>query len=134
LINVAAEGYASRDSAIISGLRICTGRFVREHRRGLPRPDVCHQSEYTFRWSELTSVARTAQMGHGRTETRIVDAVSLPRDFAPREDWKDLKTLVVVTSQRVVGGQESWESRYYITDHRPVRSSWGVRSASTGGS
>jgi predicted transposase YbfD/YdcC len=78
----------------------------------------------------------TTETGHGRTETRIVDAVSLPKDFAPREDWKDLKTLVVVTSQRVVEGQESWESRYYITDHRPrakflgsaIRQHWGIEN------
>jgi len=78
----------------------------------------------------------TTETGHGRTETRIVDAVSLPRDFAPREDWKDLKTLVVVTSQRVVAGQESLESRSYITDHRPrakflgsvIRQHWGIEN------
>lgn len=78
----------------------------------------------------------TTQTGHGRTETRIVDAVSLPGDFAPREDWKDLKTLVVVTSLRVVNGQESCESRYYITDHRPrakflgsaIRQHWGIEN------
>jgi predicted transposase YbfD/YdcC len=78
----------------------------------------------------------TTETGHGRTETRIVDAVSLPKDFAPREEWKDLHTLVVVTSQRVVEGKESWESRYYITDHRPrakplgdaIRRHWGIEN------
>lgn len=78
----------------------------------------------------------TTETGHGRTETRIVDAVSLPGDFTPRKDWSDLKTLVVVTSQRVVEGRESWESRYYITDHRPrakflgsaIRQHWGIEN------
>lgn len=78
----------------------------------------------------------TSETGHGRTETRIVDAVSLPKDFSAREEWKDVRTLVVVTSQRVDAGQESWESRYYITDHRPrakplghaIRRHWGIEN------
>ncbi|MCA9117493.1 MAG: ISAs1 family transposase [Planctomycetaceae bacterium] len=78
----------------------------------------------------------TTETGHGRTETRIIDAVSLPADFAMREDWKDLNTLVMVTSQRVVAAQESWESRYNITDHRPraqflghaIRQHWGIEN------
>ena len=78
----------------------------------------------------------TTEKGHGRGETRIVDAVLLPRDFAGRKDWRDLKTLVVVTSQRIIAGQESWESRYYISDHRPrakflgdaIRRHWGIEN------
>lgn len=78
----------------------------------------------------------STETGHGRTETRIVDAVSLPPDFAGREDWKDLQTLVVVTSCRQIHGEESWESRYYITDHRPrakflgqaIRQYWGIEN------
>ncbi|MFV0442936.1 MAG: ISAs1 family transposase [Planctomycetaceae bacterium] len=55
--------------------------------------------------------SETTETGHGRTETRIVDVVALPEEFAPRADWKDLRTLVVVTSERVVDGKSSWESR-----------------------
>lgn len=81
-------------------------------------------------------VHETTETGHGRTETRIVHAVALPADFPGRAQWKDLRTLVVVTSCRVVAGKESWESRYYITDHRPrakflanaIRKHWGIEN------
>ena len=78
----------------------------------------------------------TTERGHGRTETRIVDAVLLPEDFPGRAEWKDLKTLVVVTSCRQVQNKETWDSRYYITDHRPrakflagiIRGHWGIEN------
>jgi predicted transposase YbfD/YdcC len=79
----------------------------------------------------------TTNTGHGRTETRIVHAVALPPNFPGRADWKDLRTLVVVTSCRTVQGVESWESRHYITDHRPqakflgsvIRSHWSIENS-----
>lgn len=81
-------------------------------------------------------VHETTETGHGRTETRIVHAVPLPADFPGRKEWKDLRTLVVVTSHRVVAGEESWESRHYITDHHPrakflgnaIRKHWGIEN------
>jgi len=82
-------------------------------------------------------VHETTNTGHGRTETRIVHAVALPQDFPGRADWKDLRTLVVVTSRRMVQGVESWEARHYITDHRPraqflgsvIRSHWSIENS-----
>ena len=78
----------------------------------------------------------TTETGHGRTETRVVHAVSLPKDFPGRADWKDLRTLVVVTSFRTLHGVESLESRYHITDHRPrakflgsaIRGHWSIEN------
>lgn len=83
-----------------------------------------------------SDVHETTETGHGRKETRIVQAVALPQDFSHRDAWKDLKSLVVVTSRREVDGQESWESRYYITDRPPkakslghaVRKHWGIEN------
>ena len=82
-------------------------------------------------------VHESTESGHGRTETRIVHAVALPPDFVHRTAWKDLKTLVVVTSSREVNGEESWDSRYYITDRAPkakslggvVRKHWSIENS-----
>lgn len=95
--------------------------------------ETCVETDFEGVQHERHELTET---GHGRTETRIVDAVSLPPDFAGREDWKDLQTLVVVTSCRQRHGEESWESRYYITDHRPrakflgqaIRQHWGIEN------
>lgn len=81
-------------------------------------------------------VAETTETGHGRTETRIVHALAWPDEFPGRTEWKDLRTLVVVTSRRATGEDESWDSRYYITDHRPrakflgnvIRQHWGIEN------
>ncbi len=81
-------------------------------------------------------VHESTETGHGRTETRIVHAVELPIDFPGRAEWRDLRTLVVVTRCRVMSDEESWESRYYITDHGPrakflgsaVRRHWGIEN------
>lgn len=83
------------------------------------------------------TVHESTETGHGRTETRIVHALSLPKDFVHRDDWPDLKTLVAVTSGRDLGGEESWDSRYYITDHPPrakslghaIRRHWGIENS-----
>ncbi len=78
----------------------------------------------------------TTETGHGRTETRIVHAVALPKDFPRKAEWKDLKSVVVVTSCRRIDGQETWESRYHITSHAPqaarlgtaIRKHWGIEN------
>jgi len=82
-------------------------------------------------------VHETTETGHGRTETRIVHAVALPQDFPHRAAWTDLKSLIVVTSGREVDGNESWDSRYDITDRPPraqplghaVRKHWGIENS-----
>ncbi len=81
-------------------------------------------------------VHESTETGHGRTETRIVHAVELPADFPGRADWPALRTLVVVASRRMVHDEESWESRHYVTDHRPrakflgsaIRKHWGIEN------
>jgi predicted transposase YbfD/YdcC len=80
--------------------------------------------------------SETTETGHGRTECRIVHAVELSKDFPHKAEWKDLKSMVVVTSRRETNGQETWESRYYITSHAPkakrlgnaIRRHWGIEN------
>lgn len=81
-------------------------------------------------------VHESTETGHGRRETRVVHAVALPKAFPHRGVWKDLKSLIVVTSGREVDGNESWDSRYYITDRPPkakslgdgIRKHWGIEN------
>ena len=81
-------------------------------------------------------VHESSETGHGRRETRIVHAVALPKDFRGRGPWRDLRSLVVVTSGRVIDEQDSWDSRYYITDRPPrakslgdaIRRHWGIEN------
>jgi len=95
--------------------------------------EACLASEFA---GVAHEVHESTETGHGRRETRIVNAVALPQDFRGRQEWQDLRSLVVVTSRRLIDEQESWDSRYYITDRSPrakslghaIRQHWGIEN------
>jgi predicted transposase YbfD/YdcC len=82
---------------------------------------------------ELTTTDR----GHGREEERTYLQLPAPEDLPGKSQWKDLKSVGVVTSRRVEGGQESIEIRYYLSSlpvdvkqfARAVRGHWSVENA-----
>ncbi len=82
---------------------------------------------------ELTTTDR----GHGREEERTYLQLPAPEDLPGRGEWKALKSIGVVTSRRVKGGQESIEVRYYLCSlpvdvelfARAVRGHWSVENA-----
>jgi predicted transposase YbfD/YdcC len=82
------------------------------------------------------TTVQAEEIGHGRRERRTCEAIGIPADHPQRSVWKDLRALVVVTSCRVVGDQETWETRYYISSHRPnakalaaaIRKHWGIEN------
>lgn len=54
--------------------------------------------------------------GHGRVETRIVRATSdITWIKEEHPHWKDLKSVVEITSKREIGDKISEETRYFIT-------------------
>ena len=57
-----------------------------------------------------------SETGHGRKECRMCVALSIPQDHPQRARWKDLKTVVAMTTERVVGEKETWETRYSISN------------------
>jgi predicted transposase YbfD/YdcC len=82
---------------------------------------------------ELTTTDR----GHGREEERTYLQLPVPEDLPGRGEWKRLKSIGVVTSRRVKGGEESIEVRYYLSSlpvdaerfARAVRGHWSVENA-----
>ena len=82
---------------------------------------------------ELTTTDR----GHGREEQRTYLQLPIPEDLPGRAQWKGLKSIGVVTSRRVKGGEESIEVRYYLSSlavdvelfARAVRGHWSVENA-----
>lgn len=74
--------------------------------------------------------------GHGRKETRFYLQVSVPGDLKGRDRWRGLKTLGLVIRTTEKGGQESIETRYYISSlplgvkqfARVVRGHWGIEN------
>src|SRR3954463_15577640 len=81
---------------------------------------------YHREWSE----------GHGRDEFRRCWASSDLSWLEGREEWKDLKSVVMVEAERFIGDKLSVETRYYISSlendakllNESVRSHWGVEN------
>jgi predicted transposase YbfD/YdcC len=78
----------------------------------------------------------TSNHGHGREEDRTYLQLPAPADLPGKSQWKSLKSVGVVTSRRVKGGQESIEFRYYLSSlpvdvnlfARAVRGHWSVEN------
>jgi predicted transposase YbfD/YdcC len=75
--------------------------------------------------------------GHGRTECRRCWATSDLDWLEGREEWKDLKSVVMVEAERFIGDSLSVETRYYLSSlpndakllDEAVRSHWGVENS-----
>ena len=82
-------------------------------------------------------VYHTCETGHGRTDERTCHVIEIPKDHPQRAAWKDLRTLAVTISRRVVNDQESWESRMYISSHpsrakmlaTAIRRHWAIENS-----
>jgi len=78
----------------------------------------------------------TRETGHGRREERHCRVIEVPADHPQRSIWKDLCTLVALTCCRLVAGQETWETRLYISSHGlrakalsdAIRKHWGIEN------
>ena len=83
-----------------------------------------------------SSTVETLDRGHGREEFRSYEVLEIPADHPQRAVWKDLRSLVVVTSCRTVDGEDPWETRKYVTSHAPeakplakaIRRHWGIEN------
>lgn len=79
---------------------------------------------------------QTTETGHGRTDERTCHVIALPKDHPQRQVWRDLQTLAVTISRRVVGDKETWESRLYVSSHPPrakflaqaIRRHWSIEN------
>jgi predicted transposase YbfD/YdcC len=78
----------------------------------------------------------TTETAHGRTTTRNVHVVEIPKDHPQRQHWKDLRTLIVVTTHNIQGENETRETRWYISSHAPyakalaraIRKHWSIEN------
>lgn len=82
----------------------------------------------------------TVNKGHGRIETRRCWTICEPDQLDYIQGigaWKKLNTIAMVTSERMVGGQISTESRYYISSLvsdasrmlEAIRTHWGIENS-----
>lgn len=78
----------------------------------------------------------TADKGHGRMEVRRYRISDRIEWLTPKAEWKGLKTIGVVESERIIGEQKTIEQRYYLSSlkadaqefARAVREHWGIEN------
>jgi len=79
----------------------------------------------------------TKETAHGRTTERMYHSIEIPRDHPQRQKWRDLRTLVIATSCVTKDEQETWETRFFISDLAPrakslgnaIRKHWGIETS-----
>ena len=82
-------------------------------------------------------VCETKEKSHGRIVERTCHVIEIPEDHPQRKVWKDLRTLAVTISRREVDGNETWESRLYVSSHPPrakklahaIRRHWSIENS-----
>jgi predicted transposase YbfD/YdcC len=75
--------------------------------------------------------------GHGRQEARACWVLHDLSGIRDRERWVDLRSIVIVVSERTVGGETAYERRYYISSRRAgartfleaIRGHWGIENS-----
>lgn len=88
---------------------------------------------------QVCDYCETVEQGHGRTETRQCWTISDPTYLAllrNRQEWKGLKTIAMVQSERVIGDKVQTETRYFITSIdsnasrvlHTVRTHWNIEN------
>src|SRR3954463_1442603 len=79
----------------------------------------------------------TNEKGHGREEMRTYLQLPAPEDLPGKAQWKELKSIGVVTSSCLREGKETVEVRYYISSltvgvkrfAHAVHSHWGIENS-----
>jgi predicted transposase YbfD/YdcC len=76
--------------------------------------------------------------GHGRIETRKCELINNLKFLDGKEDWRNLKSIIRITSERVdkKTGNQSIEFRYYISSigenperiNAAIRNHWGIEN------
>lgn len=76
------------------------------------------------------------EVGHGRQEKRTVYAMDVPAVLAGKDEWPDLKKLILIYRERREGVKVSEELSYYLSSRdadagefgRIIRLHWGIEN------
>ena len=126
-------------TGIAEEIRIAGADYVLAVKENQPRlyEDIDRLAEAVL--ADDTEVAACLQegRGHGRQEARacwVLRDVDAIRD---RGRWPDLRSVIVVVSERTVNGESTYERRYYISSRKAgaktfleaIRGHWGIENS-----
>jgi predicted transposase YbfD/YdcC len=95
--------------------------------------DACLNDEFeTGDWS----IVEKEETSHGRLEKRTCFVTQDLSDLSTAAEWKGIKSLVIILSERTVDGKKSTERRLYISSleykgrkfNEIVRAHWGIEN------
>jgi predicted transposase YbfD/YdcC len=96
------------------------------------------QIEDIFETQKSHTTSTTTDFGHGRIETRTCDVIDDLNQLDKRKDWKNIKSIVRITSERIIKKtlKESIEKKYYITSleanalkiNNAIRRHWSIEN------
>ncbi len=127
--------------AIATTIRQQRAHYVLTVKKNQPQLYAAIQAH--FQALELTGLPQqpryhdaTENHEHGRYESRRCWAVPVPATFGPRPQWRDLRTLGLVESRRIVQGRLEIDQRYFISSlpcnaqrlAQAVRSHWAIEN------
>jgi predicted transposase YbfD/YdcC len=137
-ISIDAAGCQKR---VVEEIRLAKGNYLialkgnqgKLHAEAQSFFDQAREAEYE---GAECAKAKTIEKGHGRIEERETVVTSNLQWLDCREQWRDLTTLVEVTSRREIKGRKSEERRYYISNlvltpekaTKIVRGHWGIEN------
>jgi predicted transposase YbfD/YdcC len=89
-----------------------------------------------FKDRPYSSYDKTIEKGHGRVETREAFVINDMEWLTEKEGWKDLKTIIKISSERWINGEVQKQNRYYICSQNKdagvmnqlVRNHWGIEN------
>ncbi len=93
---------------------------------------VCNQ----FHSFKEDSYSRHLDKGHGRSEIRTCKVISQLNWIDEKEHWSNLKSIVKISSERMMNGKSSLQHRYYISSlsadaayfNQAIRGHWGIEN------
>lgn len=101
--------------------------------------NLLEQVEDSFRFLPINAFDEELDAGHGRVETRRCSVISDLSLIKSKEEWKGLKTLIKIESERYIKstGKTESETRLYISSlstdakliNQSVRSHWGIENS-----
>jgi len=98
--------------------------------------ELLEQVESRFTHQRPETVDQQTEKGHGRIETRRCEVITNLEYVDNRTDWKNMQSIIKITSLRDTGKKQETETRYYISslgEHAKdfntyIRQHWGIEN------
>jgi predicted transposase YbfD/YdcC len=100
---------------------------VKENQRHLYEDIVATFTKLRGQADASLGTYTTCEKGHGRIETRRYWVTACLDQLRTADEWRDLQSIGMVESERVINGKTTHETRYYISCREPDAQAFGKR-------